>query len=153
MLCDRNFPNKLKGKFYRTAIRPALLYGTECWPVKKIFEHKMEFTEMHMLRWMCEHTLMDRIKNQEFRDKLGVALISGKMREKRLMWFGHVQRKTFDAPVRRLESIIVEGKRSRDKPKRTWDEQLRVDLQKLNLSADLTRDKSSWRRHIHVLDY
>ena len=90
MLCDRNFPNKLKGKFYRTAIRPALLYGTECWPVKKIFEHKMEVTEMRMLSWMCGHTLMDQIRNQEFRDKLRVAPISGKMHENRLRWFGHV---------------------------------------------------------------
>ncbi|CAN6573782.1 unnamed protein product [Malus baccata var. baccata] len=31
VLCDRRMPLKLKGKFYRTAIRPAMLYGTECW--------------------------------------------------------------------------------------------------------------------------
>ena len=153
MLCDTKVPSKLKGKFYRAAIRPALLYGSECWPVKKNFEHKMEVTEMRMLRWMCGHTLMDRIRNQEFRDKLGVAPISGKMRENRLRWFGHVQRKTFDAPVRRVESIIVEGKRSRGRPRRTWDEQIKVDLHELNLSEGLTRVRGSWRRHIHVLDY
>jgi hypothetical protein len=28
-------PQKLKGKFYRTMIRPTLLYGAECWPTKK----------------------------------------------------------------------------------------------------------------------
>lgn len=78
MLCDRKFPNKLKGKFYRVAIRPALLYGTECWLVKKILEHKMKVTEMFILRWMCGHKLIDRIRNQEFWDKLGVALISEK---------------------------------------------------------------------------
>ena len=33
-VCDRRRPLKLKGKFYRTAIRPAMLYGTECWAVK-----------------------------------------------------------------------------------------------------------------------
>ena len=108
---------------------------------------------MRKLRWMCGHTLMDRIKNQEFRDKFGVAPISGKMRENRLRWFGHVQRKTFDAPVRRVKSFIVEGMRSRGRLRRTWGEQIRVDLHELNLSADLTRNKSNWRRYIHVVDY
>ena len=119
VLCDRKFPSKLKVKFYWTAIRPALLYGTECWHVKKIFEHKMEVKEMRMLRWMCGHILMDRIRNQEITEKLGVAPISEKMRKNRLRWFGHVQRKTFAAPVRRVENIIVEGKRSRGRPRIT----------------------------------
>ena len=50
-----------------------------------------------MLRWMCGYTKMDRIKNQEFREKLGVAPLSAKMCENRLRWFGHVQRKTADS--------------------------------------------------------
>ena len=99
------------------AIIYVLLYGTECWPIKKIFEHKMKVTEIHMLRWICGYTLMDQIRNQEFRDKLEVAPISAKMRKNRLRWFGYVQRKTFDAPMRRIESIIIESKRSRERPR------------------------------------
>jgi hypothetical protein len=34
VLCDPRVPLKLKG-FYRTAIRPAMLYGAECWPTKR----------------------------------------------------------------------------------------------------------------------
>ena len=35
VLCDRNIPLWLKEKFYRTTIRLALLYDTECWAIKR----------------------------------------------------------------------------------------------------------------------
>ena len=30
ILCDKRVPQKVKGKFYRTTIRSAMLYGAEC---------------------------------------------------------------------------------------------------------------------------
>ncbi|TQD78401.1 hypothetical protein C1H46_036036 [Malus baccata] len=82
-LCDRRRPLKLKGKFYRTAIRPAMLYDTECWAVKHQHVHKMGVAEMRMLRGMCGHTRNDKIGNEDIRGKVGVAEIEGKMRENR----------------------------------------------------------------------
>jgi hypothetical protein len=35
VLCDPRVPLKLKDKFYRTAIRPTMLYRAECWPTKR----------------------------------------------------------------------------------------------------------------------
>ncbi|GKA93347.1 ataxia telangiectasia mutated family protein [Tanacetum coccineum] len=48
-LCDRNIHLKLKGKFYRVAIRPPMLYGSECWPITKALANKMEVAELRML--------------------------------------------------------------------------------------------------------
>ncbi|KAF3660389.1 putative OTU domain-containing protein-like isoform X1 [Capsicum annuum] len=42
VLCDKKVPPKLKGKFYRVVVRPALLYGAECWPVKNSHIQKNE---------------------------------------------------------------------------------------------------------------
>ncbi|EPB67324.1 hypothetical protein ANCCEY_13583, partial [Ancylostoma ceylanicum] len=51
ILCDRRCSRVLKGKVYRTIVRPALLYGSECWPVSKTHERMLNTAEMRMLRW------------------------------------------------------------------------------------------------------
>ncbi|KAL6581108.1 hypothetical protein OROMI_007031 [Orobanche minor] len=106
VLCDPDMPHRLKGKFYRTAIRPALLYGTECWAVKQCHVQKMNVAEMRMLRWMCGHTKKDRLRNEVIREKVRVASIEDKMMENRLRWFGHVRRRPVDAPVRSITPVI-----------------------------------------------
>ena len=78
VLCDKNVPLKLKGKFYKVAVRPALLYGSECWSLRKFQERRLEMAKMHMLRWMCGRTMADQILNEVFRRTLGVESISKK---------------------------------------------------------------------------
>ncbi|XP_019256456.1 PREDICTED: uncharacterized protein LOC109234866, partial [Nicotiana attenuata] len=111
VLCDRNVPLRLKGKFYRVVVRPAMLYGAECWPVKNSHVQKMRVAEMRMLRWMCGCTRSDRIRNEDIRDRVGVASVEDKTRESRLRWFGHVKRRSIDAPVRRYERLAMENLR------------------------------------------
>jgi hypothetical protein len=55
---------------------------------------------MRMLRWICGHTRKDRIRNDDIRDKLGVAPIQEKLVQHRLRWFGHIQRRPPKASVR-----------------------------------------------------
>ena len=52
--CDRRMPVKLKGKVYRTVVRPAMIYGLETVPMKKSSEKKMEVTEMRIFRGRLE---------------------------------------------------------------------------------------------------
>jgi len=40
VLCDRNILLWLMKKFYQTAIRPVLLYDTECWAIKRYHTQK-----------------------------------------------------------------------------------------------------------------
>ena len=45
ILCDKRVPQKLKGKFYRTTIHPAILYGAECWPTKRRHVQQLSVAE------------------------------------------------------------------------------------------------------------
>ncbi|XP_021996189.1 uncharacterized protein LOC110893385 [Helianthus annuus] len=117
VLCDKRFPDKLKGKFYRVAIRPSMLYGSDCWSIKKIHSRKLEVAKMRMLRWMCGHTSLDKIGNKVFRERLEVFSISDKITEGRLRWFGHVRRRQMTYPNRIAETLTVDRSRSRGRPK------------------------------------
>ncbi|PWZ30868.1 Coiled-coil domain-containing protein SCD2 [Zea mays] len=99
VLCDPRVPHKLKGKFYRTAIRPTMLYGAECWPTKRRHVQQLCVAEMRMLRWICGHTRRDRVRNDDIRERVGVAPIEEKLMQHRLRWFGHIQRRSEEAPV------------------------------------------------------
>ncbi|GJT64962.1 retrovirus-related pol polyprotein LINE-1 [Tanacetum coccineum] len=133
VLCDRRIPLKIKGKFYRAAIRPAMLYGSECWPITKALANKVEVAELRMLR-----------------AELDVDSIIDKMREGRLRWFGHVKRRPQTAPVRRVEALVVEGSRRRGRPKLRWEDRLKMDMKELRLSEDMTSDRNAWRDRIRI---
>jgi hypothetical protein len=97
-----------------------MLYGVEYWVTKGQHIQKMSVAEMRMLRWICGHTKKDRIRNDDIRDKLGVAPIQEKLVEHRLRWFGHIQRRLPEASVRsgilsRPENI----RRGRGRPRLT----------------------------------
>ncbi|KAG2549259.1 hypothetical protein PVAP13_9KG163539 [Panicum virgatum] len=136
VLCDKKVPQKLKGKFYRTAIRPAMLYGAECWPTKRWHVQQLSVAEMRMLRWICGYTRMDRVRNDDIRDRLEIAPIEEKFIQHRLRWFGHVQRKPLEAPV---HSGILKH-----------DEIIRRDLKDWSIPRDLFLDRSAWKVAIHV---
>jgi hypothetical protein len=84
VLCDPRVPLKLKGKFYRTAIRPAMLYGAECCPTKRRHAQQLSVVEMRMLRWICGHTRRDQVWNDDIRERLGVAPVEEKLVQHRL---------------------------------------------------------------------
>ncbi|KAK3552069.1 hypothetical protein QTP70_031784 [Hemibagrus guttatus] len=50
VLCDRKISVRIKGKVYRTVVRPAMLYGLETVSLRKRQESELEVAELKMLR-------------------------------------------------------------------------------------------------------
>ncbi|KAK3537700.1 hypothetical protein QTP70_017834 [Hemibagrus guttatus] len=51
VLCDRKISARIKGKVYRTVVRPAMLYGLETVSLRKRQEAELEVAELKMLRF------------------------------------------------------------------------------------------------------
>ncbi|KAK3507467.1 hypothetical protein QTP70_021829, partial [Hemibagrus guttatus] len=93
VLCDQKISARIKGKVYRTVVRPAMLYGLETVSLRKRQESELEVAELKMLRFSLGVTRLDRIRNEYIRGTAHVGRLGDKVRETRLRWFGHVQRR------------------------------------------------------------
>ncbi|KAK3568487.1 hypothetical protein QTP86_008540 [Hemibagrus guttatus] len=118
VLCDRKISARIKGKVYRTVVRPAMMYGLETVSLRKRQESELEVAELKMLRFSLGVTRLDRIRNEYIRGTTHVGRLGDKVREARLRWFGHVQRRESEYIGRRILDMELPGRRQRGRPKR-----------------------------------
>ncbi|KAK3513205.1 hypothetical protein QTP70_009746 [Hemibagrus guttatus] len=97
VLCDRKISARIKGKVYRS---------------------KREVAELKMLRFSFGVRRLDRIRNEYIRGTAHVGRLGDKVREARLRWFGHVQRRESEYIGRRMLDMELPGRRQRGRPKR-----------------------------------
>ena len=97
---------------------------------------------MHILRWICGHKRMDRIRNDDIRDHLEVAPIEENLVRHRLRWFGHVQRRPSAVHCGVL-SQSNNMRRGRRRPILTWGEAIKRDLKAWDIPKDLCLNRSA----------
>ena len=84
----------------------------------------------------------EKVRNEWIRKIIEVAPIEEKMRENRLRWFGHIQRRPTNAPVRKSDAIHIEGNaRGRERPKLTCVEIIKKDLVWCGLTNIIALDR------------
>ena len=136
ILCDRRISLRVKGKVYKTVVRPAMMYGAETWAVRQAQEKKLDVAEMRMLRWVSGVTKLDRIRNERIRGTTRVGEISKQVQQdSRLKWYGHVLRREDEYVGKRVMGMEVPGKRRRGRQKRRWLDSIRNDLSERQLSG------------------
>ena len=141
IMCDRKVPTAVKGRMYKTMIRPAMLYGMEKVAVTKGQERKMEVAEMKMLRFSQGKTRLDRIENAVIRGRVIMGELVGKIRESRLRLFGHVERRE-DSYVGRRVQALQTGRRRRGSPKRRWKDCISEDLRAAGMQPEDAQDRA-----------
>ena len=151
VLCDKKVPEKVKGKMFKTVVRPALLYSMKTVAMTKTQERKMEVAEMKMLRFSLGVTRLDKCRNEEIRARLGVIELGAKLREARLRWMGHVYRREDDYVGKRVERQMI-GRKKRGRPKRRWRDNIRDDLRVIDAQEEDAMNRTSWRQKIRTSD-
>ena len=95
-----------------------------------------------MLRWMMIIKRIEEIANEEIRTRTGVTNISEKIR---LIWLGHVERKTEEYVVMRTWKMEVCGPRNIGRPKLRWSDVIRKDMNEKQVKREEARGRRPWR--------
>uniref|UniRef100_A0A8D8LLG1 Endonuclease-reverse transcriptase n=1 Tax=Cacopsylla melanoneura TaxID=428564 RepID=A0A8D8LLG1_9HEMI len=90
---------------------------------------------MRMLRWSCGVTRLDRIRNETIRNRIKVTEVSKKVQERRLQWYGHVERRE-DGYVGKKVWQKWKLNVCRDRPRKRWKHCVSQDLREKKLSAE-----------------
>ncbi len=124
------------------------MYGSETWAMKVEDIQRLERAEKMMIRWMCGVTLKDGITSEELRQWLAVVSVSNRVRQGRLRWFGHVERKDEGDWVSACRDMSVAGERGRGRSRKTWKECIADDMRKMKLRREDAQDHVLWRSGI-----
>ena len=144
VICDKKVLVKLKSKLYKTVVRPAMLYESDCWAPRKQEEQRLHTTEMKMLMWSQGKTRKDRIKNETIRGNAKVTPINSVLTQKRLSWYGYVMRRDETHITKSTLRTKVTGTRPRGRPIMRWLDRLKSDMRIYGINPEMTTDRKRW---------
>ena len=145
----------LKIKIYRTIIFPVVLYGCETWSLKLMEERRLRVSENRVLRRVFKPKRDEvtgewtKLHNEELSDLYSLPNIVRVVKSKSMRWAGHVARMGEGRAVHRVLVGRPEGKRPLGRPRRRWEDNIKMDLQEVEGSRgdwmELAQDRDRWR--------
>ena len=116
----RHLSFKTCGRVYSSCVRSAMLHASETWPVTKPCLQRLQWNDRAMIRKIFNVKPQDTatIRSTELLAWLGIEDLDLKLKERRLPWYGHVERS--NGAVKTAFDIQVNRKRGPGRPKMTW---------------------------------
>jgi hypothetical protein len=124
-------------KIYRTIILPVVLYECETWSLTLKEEHRLRVFENRVLRRIFGHKrdgVTDewrRLHNEELNDLYSSPNVIRVIKSRRMRWTGHVARMGEGRGAYRILVGRPEGRRPIGKPRRRWEDNIKMDLQEV----------------------
>ena len=151
---DRQLSIKTKRLLYSACVVTVLLYGSECWPILRrdedridVFHHQCIRTVLGVSRW--DQQLL-HMHNSDLRQMWGdTRLMSDILRQRRLQWLGHVSR----MPEDRVQKQVLFGWLAEPRPahgvRLRWRDRVAADLRLLHIPAhewfEVAQERPDWR--------
>jgi hypothetical protein len=150
ILSSRLLFKNTKIRVYRTIILPVVLYGCETWFVTLREEQRLRVFENRVLRRVFGPKTDEvtgewrRLHNEELNDLYSSPNIIRAIKSRRMRWVGHVSRMGEGRGVYRILVGRSEGRRPIGRPRRRWEDNIKIDIQEVGRGGAWTG--LSWLR-------
>ena len=110
--------------------------------------HKMSLNNQRNEK-NCKRENQRKLHNEELSDLYSLPNIARMVKSRRTRWAGHVARMGEGRGVHRVLIGKPEGKRPMGRPRRRWEDNIKMDLQKVGGGCgdwmELAQDRNRWR--------
>ena len=145
----------LKIKIYTTIILPVVLYGCESWSLTLREEHRLRVFENRVLRRIFGPKrdgvagVWRKLHNEELNDLYSSPNILWVIKSRRMRWALHVACMEEGRVVHKVLVGKPEGKRPMGRPRRRWEDNIKMDLEEVGRGCgdwmELAQDRNRWR--------
>jgi hypothetical protein len=149
-----------KIRVYRTVVLPVVLYGCEIWYVTLREEHRLRVFENRVLRRVFGPKRDEatgewrRLHNEELNDVYSSPNIIRVIKWTGMRWAGHVERMVEKRGAYRILVGRPEGRRQLGRPRRRWEDKIKMDLQEVGWGMnwiEMAQDRDRWRAVVNAV--
>jgi hypothetical protein len=158
-LSSRLISKNLKIKIHITVILPVVLYGCETWSLTLREGQRLRVFENRVLRIFGPEREEDgswrKLHNDELHNLHSSPNIVWVMKSRRVRWAGHVARMGEGRAVYRVLVGRPENKRPLGRPRRRWEDNIKMDLREIGIDGanwiQLAQDRVQWRASVNTI--
>ncbi|KAJ4425778.1 hypothetical protein ANN_27403 [Periplaneta americana] len=160
LLSSSLLSNNLKVRIYKTIILPVVLYGCETWTLTLREEYRLRVFENKVLRkiFVAKRDEVTgewrKLHNTELHTLYSSREIIRNIKSRHLRWAGHVARMGESRNAYRVLVGRPEGKRPLGRPRRRWEDNIKMDLREVGYDdrdwINLAQDRDRWRAYVRA---
>jgi hypothetical protein len=151
----------LKIKIYKSVKLPVVLYGCEPWSLTLRDERRLRVFENRVLSrvfWPKRDEVTGewrKLHNEELNDLYSLPNIVRVVKSRRIRWAGHVVRMGEERGVYRVLVGKPDGKRPLGRPRRRWEDNIKMDVQEVGQGRgdwmELAQDRDKWQALVSMV--